>query len=330
MNDDARRAAWYYGWAVSQRGSSTSGNWGHKGRRGQRGGSLPGGGHMALGLSSDARRSEKERETIRQRQRTRERNRPSTQIGVEDVHTLRDAERWFTSRSMECDLAGVTNVEAVKETIQAIDDTLTDHPWMTERVGPLKDYGEGREEGKEIRFLGISTVQGKDVPPKIVDLSGDALAMTEDRSTLIRNVGGSVIYFKATGLNSGKGSDLYASIGIVAKPDATLYGATTHEMGHAIWNLASSRGRKSQYTGSLLYGRMEEAHRTALHDAGITERMIKKNVSWYATTDPRECFAEFYLMLRTDPSASGMSKAFTKKLSRWATSINEQFNWEVL
>jgi len=55
--------AWFNGWVVTkahgplahgQKGSDTSGNWLHKGRRGKRGGSLPGGGHKTLGIASDA------------------------------------------------------------------------------------------------------------------------------------------------------------------------------------------------------------------------------------------------------------------------------------
>jgi len=43
--------AWYFGWRVVQRGSSKSGNWGHKGVKGKRGGSAPGGGHGAIGIT---------------------------------------------------------------------------------------------------------------------------------------------------------------------------------------------------------------------------------------------------------------------------------------
>lgn len=40
-----------------EKGSARSGNWGHRGRPGQRGGSLPGGGHSFFGLMEDAPRS---------------------------------------------------------------------------------------------------------------------------------------------------------------------------------------------------------------------------------------------------------------------------------
>ena len=46
--------AWYYGWRVVQRGSSRSGNWGHKGVKGRRGGSAPGGGHRVIGIGPEA------------------------------------------------------------------------------------------------------------------------------------------------------------------------------------------------------------------------------------------------------------------------------------
>lgn len=334
MTRDKRLIAWYQGWAVTRKGSGTSGNWGHKGRPGMRGGSLPGGGMGALGLSSDAPRWDRERATNKQRQSTKEKHRPKGQIRSEDVHTIKDAQRWFASRGMEADLVGVTNVDAVKESIQAIEDALERHPWMTERIGPL-DYKGGsydieHAKGKEYRFLGVSTYEGKDVPGKVVDLSGDAFAMTEARGTLVRDLGGPVIYYSSKGLNSGKGSELYSQVGIVAKPNGTVYGATTHEMGHAIWDVAASRGRISQHTGQPMWGRTGEAHRIAMHDAGITERMLKKNVSWYATTDPREAFAEMYLVLRSTMEQAPTSKAFRAKLGKWAASINDQFGWEVL
>jgi len=53
-----KQAAWFSGWVVTK-GSDTSGNWLHKGRRGKRGGSLPGGGHKTLGIASDAPQSDK-------------------------------------------------------------------------------------------------------------------------------------------------------------------------------------------------------------------------------------------------------------------------------
>jgi len=70
MNKQA--GAWYLGWLTVrptgvQKGSDTSGNYFHKGRRGQRGGSLPGGGHRQLGLGPDATPEDKTREVHRLR-----------------------------------------------------------------------------------------------------------------------------------------------------------------------------------------------------------------------------------------------------------------------
>lgn len=48
-----RRRAWFFGWVVTRKGSKTSGNWNHRGTPG-RGGSAPGGGHIAIGISLDA------------------------------------------------------------------------------------------------------------------------------------------------------------------------------------------------------------------------------------------------------------------------------------
>lgn len=45
-----------------KRGAGTSGNWGHKGRKGKVGGSAPGGGHTAIGIKPGASRKEPERE----------------------------------------------------------------------------------------------------------------------------------------------------------------------------------------------------------------------------------------------------------------------------
>lgn len=45
-----QRGAWFFGWLVTRKGSDTSGNYGHKGVKGRRGGSAPGGGHMAIGI----------------------------------------------------------------------------------------------------------------------------------------------------------------------------------------------------------------------------------------------------------------------------------------
>lgn len=49
-----QRGAWFFGWFVTRKGSSKSGNWGHKGRKGKRGGSAPGGGGRSnLGIFID-------------------------------------------------------------------------------------------------------------------------------------------------------------------------------------------------------------------------------------------------------------------------------------
>jgi len=65
LTSRAKGQAWYFGWRVVQRGSQFSGNYGHKGRKGQRGGSLPGGGHSAIGVTPAMSREEIE-QTITQ------------------------------------------------------------------------------------------------------------------------------------------------------------------------------------------------------------------------------------------------------------------------
>lgn len=76
MNRDRARSAWYYGWVVTRKGSSMSGNWGHKGRPGMRGGSLSGAGHRSLGRFPPGRSDAEKRQIIKDRiERTRQRRR---------------------------------------------------------------------------------------------------------------------------------------------------------------------------------------------------------------------------------------------------------------
>ena len=256
-------------------------------------------------------------------------------IRIEQVQSLEDAHKWFTDRDMKADLTGITNVDAMREAISGVNEVLTRYPWMTEKIGPLEEM-PGRmvdlwhKEGKEWRMVGLSTYAAADVPPKIPQLGGDAFAITDTLSTYTRDVGGPVIYFNPRAFNEGRGSDLYASIGIVARPNATVRGATIHEMGHALWDVAGLRGRISQYTGSPLYGRMGEAVTESLHEAGITQRMLKKNVSWCATTNDREAFAELFLVMHSTPEEAPMSQAFRQRLGKFASAINSRFGWEVL
>lgn len=56
MSEQAK--AWQQGWVATRKGSPASGNWGHRGRPGKRGGSLAGGGLGAMGLSSGASRDD--------------------------------------------------------------------------------------------------------------------------------------------------------------------------------------------------------------------------------------------------------------------------------
>jgi len=52
---DRQKAAWFFGWLVTRKGSDTSGNYGHKGVKNApwgKGGSAPGGGHAAMGIAA--------------------------------------------------------------------------------------------------------------------------------------------------------------------------------------------------------------------------------------------------------------------------------------
>jgi len=56
-----QKAAWFFGWLVTRKGSGTSGNYGHKGVKNApwgKGGSAPGGGHVALNIIPEMRPSD--------------------------------------------------------------------------------------------------------------------------------------------------------------------------------------------------------------------------------------------------------------------------------
>jgi len=315
------------------KGSRGSGNWAHTSemRRGVgRGGSDPGGGLSKIGVSPDSSTQER-REAAQERRQAR---RPANVPQPGQFESLDDARQWFKSRGMETDFTGFTNVEAVNEAAMAMRDILEKYPWLEEAKGPIGEkpgsWDLGFEEGKEFRFLGIGSYSGQDTPSKVPALGGDAFAITDSRTTLVRKVGGPIVYYSPRALNEGEGSRLYAQVGIVARPNATVYGATVHEMGHAVYDVIGARGGKSQYTGSLTYARVSETMRHSLHRVGMTDRMIKKNVSWYATTNDREKFAELFLVLNSTPEQAPTSQAFRRRLGKYRDAFNKELGWDAL
>lgn len=65
---DRSKGAWFMGWLVTRKGSDTSGNYGHKGVKGRRGGSAPGGGHSLIGISAGMPQEEVQRKIAEYRE----------------------------------------------------------------------------------------------------------------------------------------------------------------------------------------------------------------------------------------------------------------------
>jgi hypothetical protein len=176
----------------------------------------------------------------------------------------------------------------------------------------------------------MQTYQSGGCPGKIVDLGGDAAAMTEDRSVLVRDHGGPIIYWNPDTVNRNK-ENIYATIGLTAAPSKNLAGITAHEMGHVIWSKASAT---PDYPYTMdphepAYMRFGEKFDHAINRVGITRRMLKMNVSWYATTNSKEAFAEIFSVMQ-HPEGQKMSKAFRKRLDKLAAELQKETGLEVL
>jgi len=87
------RQGWF-GWTVVRHGSDTSGNYQHRGRKGKKGGSLPGGGHGAIGIGVDL--SEQDRRKAVQEYRQKQRDKKTAKHPV--AGTLEEAKKQSIGR----------------------------------------------------------------------------------------------------------------------------------------------------------------------------------------------------------------------------------------
>lgn len=107
---------WFAGFAPVRKGGPGSGNYGHKGIPGHRGGSLPGGGHAVLGLAPEAGQAEKQKIIEQHRER-------------------RDVDRVPTSEE-----------QALEGEIQEVQDYLQTVTDDTERQALLEYAGAARDQ----------------------------------------------------------------------------------------------------------------------------------------------------------------------------------------
>ena len=300
-----------------EKGGPGSGHWGHAGRPGKRGGSVSG--SVAVSVATGR--------TARERQAAARGDVPG------QFRTIDQATRWFAGQGLEADFAGVTNVEAVNEIAGEVDRLRGEFPWAFEAHPIIADTGNFRNrlsETEDWKFLGVKTYESEGCPGKIVDLGGDAAAMTEDRSTLTRDHGGPVVYWNPDTVNRNEES-MYAMIGLTAAPSKNLAGIMAHEMGHAIWSVAAARPDYPYTTtpDEPAWMRFGEKFGYAMNRVGITRRMLKQNVSWYATTKDKEAFAEIFSVMQ-HPEGQKMSKAFRTRLDKLAAELKKETGLEVL
>jgi hypothetical protein len=308
-----------YYWKLTVKGGPGSGHWGHAGRPGKVGGSLPA--DVAVSVATGR--------TARERQAAARGDVPGK------FQSIEQARDWFVSQGMEADLIGVTNLEAVNVIAAEIDRIRGEFGWafdaqpQIERIGG--SYRMGFSETKTNKFLGIGTYESENCPGKVVDLGGDAAAMTEDRSTLVRDQGGPVIWWNPDTVNANRPSFL-AEIGYTSRPTRTLDGVTTHEMGHVIMSMVSKHPNPDKYEltpEEPRFMRFSETFQQAVRRVGITKRMVKMNVSNYALENEREMFAEFFTVMQ-HRDQTDMSKAFERRLTKLAAILKEETGLEVL
>jgi len=309
-----------YEWKLTiepgRKGGPGSGHWGHAGRPGKVGGSVSGSVAMSIRTGRTAR------------------ERQAAARGTIPGHfkTLEQAKVWFTKQGLEADFTGITNVDAVNEIASEIDRLRGEFGWAFEahKVIADTDWPKRMSETKDWKFLGVKTYQSEGTPGKVVGLGGDAAAMTEDRSVLVRDHGGPVIYWNPDTVNANQTS-LLAEIGWTSAPTKNLGGVTSHEMGHVIWSVVAQRP-KFPYTmtpDEPAYMRFGSEFGYAMNRVGITQRMLKRNVSYYATHNDKEAFAEIFAVMQ-HPEGTNMSKAFRKRLDKLSAELEQVTGLEVL
>ena len=304
----------------AEKGGPGSGHWGHAGRPGKRGGSLPGDVAVSIHTGRTAR--------LRQAEAA------GTLVPPGQFQTIDQAQLWFQSQNLEADFTGITNVEAVNEIAGEVERLQGEFGWAFEAHLVIADTGSFRkrlDKTRDWRFLGIQTYESPNCPGKIPELGGDAAAITEDRLTLFRHAhGGPLIYWNPDTVNRNEES-IYAMIGLTAAPSKNLAGITAHEFGHVIWSKAAATP-DYPYTmnpDEPAYMRFGEKFGHAMNRVGITHRMLKRNVSWYATTNDKEAFAEIFSVMQ-HPEGQKMSKAFRKRLDKLAAELKKETGLEVL
>lgn len=125
-----RAQVWYQGWIVVRMGGPTSGNWGHRGRPGLRGGSLPRGGHRALfrGIDPD---DQKRLIGLYRSYRDRLQEAKKVGQGVPDYSNPLSAEKWAEDNG----IVRSANYQYLPAQMNTINKTMAELRALTTRPG---------------------------------------------------------------------------------------------------------------------------------------------------------------------------------------------------
>jgi len=110
----------------------------------------------------------------------------------------------------------------------------------------------------------------------------------------------------------GEGTPMYAKMGF-CYGDGSVASCMTHEMGHVAG--ISAAGSE---------GALARAVRNATKVSGITTKQINDSLSYYATYNEQELFAEYFLMMDNPAAFEGMSDYYRRKWVKFGKVLGEE------
>lgn len=207
------------------------------------------------------------------------------------------AKAWAEQQGLRLDMADVADVAPVNEALKAIDDVIRRYPFMRSGKVPFQGFATFashlcpaavREEGQRQKYW----------------------AVTE------RVAGKTFIFFnQENAFKSGKGPVGEVTRGTLAPSNRTVYGATIHELGHAIpMALAMSDQKLSQHVDK------------ALDEAQLTDQFIGVTLkSRYAIAfRSSEMWPEIFGLFNTPGGMAHLTPYQRRQWQKFATILNKR------
>ena len=211
--------------------------------------------------------------------------------GWKPVSTVAEAEEQARKLGIDADFTGIASVDGINEAMAKVDNVMRNNKFVRDNLDAVMTYenapGFVRHNGADAWGITVNS------PRK----SG----MTIFLNNKIEN-----------GIMLGEGTPMYAKMGF-CYGDGSVASCMTHEMGHVAG--ISAAGSE---------GALARAVRNATKVSGITTKQINDSLSYYATYNEQELFAEYFLMMDNPAAFEGMSDYYRRKWVKFGKVLGEE------